>query len=340
MFELLRAAGGHRCLILTDEPSGLNAIIAIDSLALGPAAGGVRTLSYASEAAAIADAVQLARAMTLKCALAGLSAGGAKTVILADEIINRAAAFRLLGEYIQELQGVYHCAGDMGTTAADLSAIAERTDYVITDCDASAEAAGRGVMRCIEACAQTVGHEGVRGLRILVQGCGAMGRGVARALIRGGADVLVTDLQPDRAASVADAYGADFIPADDWLTADVDVISPCAAGGVIDADAARQMRAWAVCGAANNQLVDTAAGDTLAERGILFVPDFLSSAGAVIQGFGTSVMRLTDPNRLIDQLGSTAAWILESARASGTSPTAIAEQLADERIRKANTYAV
>ncbi|MFT3775885.1 MAG: Glu/Leu/Phe/Val dehydrogenase dimerization domain-containing protein [Minicystis sp.] len=331
LFHALAQAGGARCVAVADAESGLAAFIVVDDTTLGPAAGGVRTLRYASAAEGLADGLRLARAMTLKCSLAGLPAGGGKAVVLAQDGLDRPRAFARLGAAIEELGGLFRTAGDLGTTAADLEAMAGATRYVHTDERHLAESVARGLVRSIEACAELRGRP-VAGLRVAVQGAGSIGARAARAFVEAGMEVVIADVDAARAASVAADLGARVIAPEGVLGADVDIVSPCAAGGVIDHDVAASLRAWAVCGAANNVLSARDVAAVLANRGVLFVPDILASAGAVIDGIGASVMGLDDRGPLIDRLGETAREVLAEARQSGRSTVDVAEARAWRRI--------
>ncbi|MGE0533247.1 MAG: Glu/Leu/Phe/Val dehydrogenase dimerization domain-containing protein [Hyphomonadaceae bacterium] len=330
--DALAAAGGARCLMLADEASGLRAFIAIDSLALGPAAGGIRTMPYGEEKKAIGDAVRLAAAMTLKCAVAGLDAGGGKTVVIDHPGMKRGAAFEQLGRFIQELRGLYYAAGDVGTTEDDLAAAARFTAYVHRGGPVLAEAAGQGVLRCMEACAQERGRDGVAGLRVAIQGCGAMGAGVARALHAAGARLVLADTDGARVTSLARELSAEIAPVEAILHADVDIVAPCALGGVITLESVRMLRAWAICGAANNQLANDDVGNRLAEREVFYVPDFLASAGAVISGMSASP---ADAAQRIDGLRETARTVLQHAAAARRLTAEVARAIAYARINAA-----
>lgn len=337
LWETLEAEGAARCVLWTDAPSGLRAVLVIDDLTLGPAAGGIRTRGYPSLEAAARDAARLARAMTIKCALAGLDAGGGKAVVLDHPGLDRRAAFEVLGRRVEELGGLFRTAGDLGTRAEDLAAMARHTRFVHTDERGLADAAARGLLRCIEACAAVRGRDGVAGLTVAVQGAGAIGAAVARALAAAGARVSLADLDEARARHVADETGATVVSPETILEADVDVLSPCAVGDVIDEARVERLRAWAVCGAANNVLADDAAARRLRARGVLFVPDVVASAGAVIHGIGETVMGLSDRTPLIDHLGDTARTILERARAESRPESEVAVELARERIAARRT---
>jgi len=329
----LDAAGVGRCVLWRDASVGLTAVLVIDDLSLGPGAGGVRTRAYASIADAIAEAAGLAQAMTRKCALAGLAAGGAKAVVMAGPELDRARAFARLGELVSELGGVFRTAGDLGTSAEDLAAMASTCPYVHTDERGLSEAVARGLVGCVAACADLRGR-GLAGLRVAIQGCGSIGRSVARALHAAGAVLTISDLDPRRTGELTE-LGARVVAPDELLTADVDVLAPCAVGGVITPELAARLRAWAVCGAANNILADHAAARVLADRGIVHVPDEIASAGAVIEGIGRSVMGLADRTPLIDALGDTTRALLIEAATTGELPVTVAQRAAQARISAA-----
>ena len=331
MLEQMQQLDVDRVVLWRDAASGLQAILVIDDLTLGPAAGGVRTRAYPTVSHALADAAALARAMTQKCALAGLAAGGAKCVVLDHPAFDRARGFHALGERIAELGGLFRTAGDLGTTAADLAAMASRCPWVHTDESGLAAAVAHGLLRCIEACAALRGVP-VAGLRIAVQGAGSIGAAVARRLSAAGASLIIADIDPARARAVADQTGATLTDPAAILTAPVDLIAPCAVGAAIDAAIAPSIQAWAICGAANNVFASPDAEDALIARGILVVPDVVASAGAVIDGIGRTVMQLADRTPLIDALGATARRILDESRRTGARPSAIARQLATAHI--------
>lgn len=332
LFDTLAAQDTGRCIMVSDPPSGLRAFIVIDDTGLGPAAGGVRTRKYTSAREALSDAALLARAMTLKCAIAGLNAGGGKAVVMEHAGLDRERAFRKLGERIEELGGLFRTAGDLGTHDADLAAMAERTQYVTANGPMLADAVARGVLGCIEACAKRRGKT-LAGLRVGVQGAGAIGGALCRALAKAGAHVIVSDLDITLARTVANEVGGEVCSATGLLLADADVLAPCATGGVIDLETAQRMRAWAVCGAANNCLGDPAAAETLRSRQILHVPDLIASAGGVIRGLS---VHLPDAGEaLIQGLATTTASVLDEAETSQLTPQRVAEARAWARIRSA-----
>lgn len=325
----------ERCFFFNDPESGLRAILVLDDLTLGPAAGGIRTKQYASIEEALFDAAKLARAMTIKCALAGIDAGGGKAVVLQYDDMARTKAFEKLGEYIQELGGIFHTAGDLGTTAEDLAAVARKTTHVETDDKNLADAVAVGVIRALEACAHRKSKNSLADLRILIQGCGAIGSAVAKKLSQLKTKILLTDIDNSRAHRLAVETGGEIISADKWHLPQFDIFCPCAIGGVLTVELAQNLTAWAVCGAANNVIAEPLAEQLLMERGILFVPDVVASAGAVIEGVGKSIMGLSDCSHLIHRIGDTAEAILDEAFRSQKLPSEVAKEHSFQRIAAA-----
>jgi leucine dehydrogenase len=311
---------------------GLVAYVVLDSTVLGPAAGGVRLARYGDERAAALDACRLARAMTYKCALGGVDAGGGKIVVRDLPELERDAAFHALGEIVESFEGDLRTAGDLGTTDEDLARMAKHTRYVHTDTVNLASAVARGVLRCAEACADVKGRPGLSGLRTAVQGCGDIGAAVAEAFVEAGASVRVADIDEDRAHAVAERIGAKVVSPNSVLYEDVDLVAPCAIGDVVTAENAASLRAWAVCGGANNICADQRAHVELQRRKILFVPDLIASAGAVIEGIGRTVMGIDDRTPLIDALRHTALLVLEDSLKSGTPPIDHAVRRAKKRL--------
>lgn len=330
MFEEMEALGAQRAFVLSDAPSGLRAVLVIDDMTLGPATGGIRTFCYASHVEALADAQRLAAAMTLKCSIAGLDAGGAKMVVLDRPEMDRARAFRRLGDFIEELGGRYWTAGDLGTTLVDLEAVAEATRYVNLGGRELGLAVGETVLNGIRACADVRGRA-LADLSVAVQGCGLIGEGVARVLAREKVTLFVADVKQEHAQRIATELGANVLSAEDVLLADVDVVAPCARGGSITDDVLRRMRAWAICGGANNQLADSTAHETLACSNVLYIPDFLASSGAVIAGVAGPVMG-ADKDSLIAQTYDTARKILIDAADRGVTTDTIGLKLARDRL--------
>ncbi|HTJ41760.1 MAG TPA: Glu/Leu/Phe/Val dehydrogenase dimerization domain-containing protein [Kofleriaceae bacterium] len=322
--------------VVRDVKAGLEAVIVIDDTTLGPAAGGVRTRAYPSAIAAVKDCARLAHAMTIKCALAGLDAGGGKAVVIDHAGLDRARAFHVLGEAIEALGGAFRTAGDLGTHAADLDVMASATRFVHTDERNLAAAVARGLAGCAIACADAHGGSGSIGeMRVAIQGAGAIGAAVARALAAHGARISIADVEAAREIAIAREIGCEIVRPEELLLSPADLLAPCAIGGVVDGALAARIPAWGVCGAANNVFADDRAAHVLHDRGVLVVPDVLASAGAVIDGIGASVMKLADRTPLIDALAATAGALLRESRDTGRTTTDLAHARARARIAAA-----
>ncbi len=274
-----------------DKTSGLKAVICVHNTALGPALGGCRLWNYASEEAAIVDALRLARGMTYKNAAAGLNLGGGKAVIIGDARRDKTEAlFRAFGRYVQSLGGRYITAEDVGTSPEDMDVIALETEHV---CGVSAGTAGSsgdpspatayGVYRGIKACCQEAfGDESLKGRTVALQGLGHVGSNVARHLAEDGARLMVTDINPLAVEKAVKDLGATAVTTDEIFDVECDVFAPCALGAVINDDTLPRLKCRVLAGAANNQLKEDRHGDALTARGILYAPDFIINAGGVI----------------------------------------------------------
>jgi leucine dehydrogenase len=275
---------------LHDPTTGLRGFIAIHSTVRGPAFGGCRMRAYANEEEAIADASRLAEGMTLKNAMAGLPFGGGKAVILKpDRIADRRELFRSFGREVARLGGRYITAEDIGTTPADMHAVHSATSYVSGIARAHAFGGdpgpftALGVFHAIETAALTLLHRrSLQGLRVGVQGIGAVGSELCGLLASCGAELWVCDIDRVRVAEARDRWDARIVSNEALFQMDLDVLSPCAVGGVLDASAAYLAQAKVIAGAANNQLVGLGSGDILHARGIWYLPDFLVNAGGII----------------------------------------------------------
>lgn len=278
--------------LFTDRDSGLSAIIAIHSSALGPAAGGVRFWHYADHRAAITDALRLSRGMSYKNAMAGLPMGGGKGVVLADrpgaEITT--AQLEAFGRAVESLNGRYVTAEDVGMSEARMKVVATQTRHVSGLPVAAGSAGGdpgpvtaRGVYLGVKAAARRgLGAESMAGVRVAIQGVGSVGGGLARLLSADGAKLVLADVNADRAKALAEELGVEAVDADAILTLETDIFSPNALGAILTETSIPQLRCKVVAGGANNQLATRADGKRLHDRGILYAPDYVINAGGII----------------------------------------------------------
>lgn len=321
----------RRVIEVTDDASGLEATIVVDSVREDLAAGGIRRASYPDREAAEQQARRLARAMTLKCRAADLPSGGAKTVVRDTDELDLEAAYRRLGEAIDELEPPYLCGPDLGTGPDELAHVRKVTDRVNPASNAPARATAVGVLAGLQAALETAtGTPSASGRRALVQGYGSVGRKVAHGLLDQGAKVLVTDTDDEARAAAEDA-GLTTVDPESWATMEADVLLPCATGGVLTPEAARTLEADAVCGSANNPLSSPKAGEILHERGIVYAPDVLVNAGAIVEGVLT--WREGDNQRVRDEVDRTISSIyertigvLEAARLEDIPPETVVQR--------------
>jgi leucine dehydrogenase len=326
-----------RMLAIQDRQSGLRAIVIVHSLARGPAFGGIRRVAYASEQAGFADAKRLAHAMTLKCALAGLPAGGAKTVVFDHPELHREAAYEVLGRAIERLGGDYVCGPDVGTGDADLAVLRRTTRWVNPAGNDAARSTAAGVLAGLRGLSRVVfGDEALGGRRYVIQGLGAVGLAVAVALREAGGQVSGWDVDVG-ARERARAAGVTLLDAARVLSEPCDVFMPCALGGVLRHELCERASWRAVCGAANNQLADDGVAELLHQRGIAWAPDFLVNAGAVIEGVETVLAPGPDVGarveRRIAAITDRVAELLERARVEQRSTLAVALERAREAVR-------
>ncbi|PRP97443.1 Leucine dehydrogenase [Enhygromyxa salina] len=321
-------ANWQRVVAVQDAASGLRAIVVLHSLARGPAFGGVRRLAYADEHAGLADAKRLAEAMSFKCALAGLPAGGGKTVIFDRPELAREAAYEALGRMIERLGGDYVCGPDIGTGAVELAALRRATRWVNPAPNDAGRSTAAGVLAGLRGLSRVVfGDEGIGGRRYVIQGLGAVGSALARALVGAGASVAGWDPNPGARARAA-AIGVELLGEDELLRAPCDVFMPCALGRTLTREVCEAAKWRAVCGSANNQLGDAEAASVLHRRGVAWAPDVVVNAGAVIEGVETTLGPGEGARErvasAIEAIADRCAALLERARDEDRSPAQVA----------------
>jgi leucine dehydrogenase len=328
------------------QRSGLYTIVAVHSTRRGPSLGGCRMLSYGDSRAAVRDALRLSRAMTLKAAVADLPLGGGKGVIMVPpghrlSPDSRRAALLDFADTVESLGGRYITAEDVGTSSRDMSVIAQQTTHVAglsRDRGGSGDPSpltALGVEAAIHAaCRRAFSSPELRGRTIGVIGLGHVGSRVAKRCARAGAQLLVADVDPSKQA-LAEALAAEWRRPEDVLLAEVDVLVPCALGGLFDEQSVPQLRCRVVAGAANNQLADDHIADLLQSRGILWAPDFVVNAGGLINiaeelgGYEPAAAR-----RRVSAIADTLAEIFTRSEAQSMTPLAAAMHLARYRLAR------
>ncbi|HEU4675132.1 MAG TPA: Glu/Leu/Phe/Val dehydrogenase dimerization domain-containing protein [Motilibacteraceae bacterium] len=341
-----RHASGHtheQVVFCHDPGSGLRAIIAIYSTALGPALGGTRFHPYASEDAALADVLDLAKGMAYKNALAGLDHGGGKAVIIGDPATDKTEALlRAYGRFVESLGGRYVTACDVGTYVQDMDVVGRETRWATGRSEANGGAGDSsvltawGVFQGMRAsAAHAWGSPSLSGRTVGIEGVGKVGHHLVEHLLEDGATVVVTDVNEAALDRVRAAHPEVEVldSTADLVRADLDVYSPCALGHALTDDVVQVLRARVVCGAANNQLAHPGVEKALADRGVLYAPDYVVNAGGVIQVadelHGPSFARAkAQATKIFD----TTAAILARADADGVPPAVAADRLAEQRM--------
>ena len=352
MGDLLDIAADHGCesLHLAADPStGLRALIAIHSTALGPALGGTRFRPYPDLDAAAVDACRLAKGMTYKHAACGNDQGGGKAVIIGDPASARTEdLLRAYGRFVDSLGGLYLTAEDVGTTQADMDLIRSVTRHVTGTSESlggsgdPSPATGWGVFCAMGAVAEHLwGSPSLAGRHVVVLGVGKVGSAVARHLHEAGARLSLADVRTGAVAALAAELGAVVVAADEAVQTECDVLSPCALGAVLSATSIPTLQCSAVCGAANNQLATDHDGLRLAERGILYAPDYVVNAGGVINIADETAPAGYSHERAFERvagISGTLGRIFELARARGLTPADAADALAEERLAAARPH--
>lgn len=342
--ELIAAGGHEQVVFFADGEVGLRGIIAIHSTALGPSLGGIRFWRYASEHDALIDVLRLSAAMSCKASISGLDQGGGKGVVFWDDARRPRdeALLRALGRQIDRLGGRYIAAEDVGATQADMDGIALETPWV-TGIDPARGGSGDpspvtalGVLHGMHAaCEAAFGDRSLEGRRVVVSGVGHVGAHLVALLVDAGARVAVSDIDDVKVRAAVDRHGVEALAVGEEVDAECDVLAPCALGGVLTAEAIARLRCAVVCGAANNQLLDDAADDALAEQGIVYAPDFVVNAGGIINIAGEwapgGYVREDALARAVE-IEDTTRSVLAFAREQRLAPGRAAEVLARRRI--------
>jgi leucine dehydrogenase len=345
VFDMPEFDGHELVLFGHDAPTGLRAVIAIHSTALGPAAGGCRMWPYATTTEAVADVLRLARGMSYKNAMAGLPFGGGKAVLIGDAAKDKSPElFAAFGRMVDSLRGRYVTAEDVGTTTADMAHVARATKYVSglgREVDEVGEAGGDpspktalGVFLGIQAAVKfRLGRNDLAGLTVAVQGAGGVGYHLCGLLAAAGARLKVADVLPRALERACDEFKATPVDPAAVLEEPADVLAPCALGAILTARSIARQRATVVAGAANNQLALGQDGEALRAAGVLYAPDYVINAGGIISVAreyygGTEAQVLQD----IDAIPARLTEIFERARREQCTTNEVADRMARERL--------
>lgn len=341
-FELIEKHGEHEEVIFChNKEVGLKAIIAIHNTTLGPALGGTRMWPYKSEEDALVDVLRLSKGMTYKAAVAGLNLGGGKAVIIGDPSKNKTEGlFRAFGGYVNSLQGKYITAEDVGTTVHDMEYVFMETPFV-TGIPKALGGSGdpspytaHGTLQGIKAAVKTkLSSDNLKGVRVAVQGLGAVGSHLVDYLVTEGALVTVADIDALKIKKVADKHRIQVLDPESIVTSECDVLAPCALGAVINDKTITQLKCKVIAGGANNQLAEHRHGDALFELGILYAPDYVINAGGLMNVFveleGYSADRAFEKTL---QVYDNLMQVFEISKKENMATHRAADRLAEKRI--------
>jgi len=333
----------EQVVFCSDDATGLKAIIAVHSTALGPATGGCRMWDYAADEEALVDVLRLSRGMTYKNAMAGLPLGGGKSVIIGDaKKIKSEALFRKFGQFVHSLSGRYVSAEDVHITTADIMMMSQETPFVAGKEGLSGNPSpftALGTYKGIKAAVKhKMGRDSLEGLTVAVQGLGSVGFYLCDYLHKEGVKLIVTDINPDSVARAVAQFGATAVGLDEIYSQDADIYAPCALGATLNDQTIPQLKCQIIAGCANNQLKEARHGEVLRQKGMLYAPDYVINAGGIInvslemraQGYNAE-----ESTAKVNQIYHTLLNLFERAELEQKPTNEVADVIAQEIIRNA-----
>lgn len=338
ILDAMAREGFEQTIAIHDRSSGLRAFLGIHDTVRGPAFGGIRRREYRDEREMLLDCLRLSRAMTHKAALLDLPAGGGKIVLADREDVNWEAAYRHIGEVVEAFGGRFYTGPDVNTGPVELAFVAEATEFVTNPGESGpgelAEATAEGVFQGIAAGLRArFGETDWEQRKIVVQGLGAVGELLVKRLVATGAEVVGADLDEERATAVTERHGIQSIDPAGALDEPCDVLSPNALGGLLHDLSLGRLRCQIIAGGANNQLARALVGDELYDADILYVPDFVINAGALVRGTIFHLEKRREPVEAIGlRIGAAAERILTAAVEEDDAPARVAVRMAERRI--------
>ncbi|MFT5059342.1 MAG: glutamate dehydrogenase/leucine dehydrogenase [Planctomycetota bacterium] len=339
LLDAMTREGFEEVIAWHDRDSGVRGWIAIHDSTAGPAFGGIRRFSYRTEAEAMMDCLRLSRAMTDKCRLANLPAGGGKVVLLDEPNVDWDRAYAALGRKVESMGGRFYTGPDVGTGEQELSSLVAETRFAT---DPGPEGPGElgastaeGVFRGMQAALLHLdGKLDWPSQKVVVQGLGAVGRQLAKRLVEQGAQVVGSDVDTDRMDTVMEELGIEGLDSTEVLHYPCDVLAPCAMGGLIHDLTLERLKVRVIAGGANNVLARTLHGDRLHNLGILYVPDFVINCGALIRGTVFHLEARREPVSAIgERVANMVSEVLEEAAKLDSAPTRVARRLARQRLQ-------
>lgn len=344
IFDSMSLGQHEQIVFCNDDSVGLRAIIAIHSTVLGPALGGTRMWPYESEAEALRDVLRLSRGMTYKAAVSGLNLGGGKAVIIGDpKKVKSEALFRSFGRFVHSLGGRYITAEDVGINTNDMEYVRMETKYVtglvraLGGSGDPSPVTAFGVFHGMKACVEEkYGNDSLKGLKVTIQGLGQVGEALVELLAEEGAELLITDMDPEKTERIAKKYSAKAIGKDEVFKHEGDIFAPCALGGIINDNSLEKFGYKIIAGSANNQLENEVIhGEKLKEMNILYAPDYVINAGGLInvwnelQGYNEA-KALKEVRGIYNNLKT----VFKTAKEEDISTNVASNRVAEKRIKQ------
>lgn len=339
---------GHEQVVFFHYPRvGLKAIVAIHNTVLGPALGGCRMRMYENESQAIDDVMRLSEGMTYKSSMAGLDLGGGKAILFADPAMSegRREMFLKFAECLNNLNGRYITAEDMGTSVEDVMVMREATKFAAgysTEKGGSGDPSpwtARGVFQAMQAaCERKYGSKDLKGKMVTVQGVGHVGMYLLEILKEAGAKFAVCDTNDARLRAAKDKFGAQVVSTDEIYDLECNIYAPCAVGQTVNPQTIKRLKCDIIAGAANNQLLDSSLYAPILEKNILYCPDFVINSGGVISVGAEYIEGGWNRNwvtQKVTAIYNTTHRVLDESERRKKFPETVAVELAKERIKEA-----
>ena len=343
MLELMAKGGFEQVIALSDPSCGLAGFVVIHDTSRGPAAGGIRLYPYQDEGQALADGFKLARAMTFKAAAADLPVGGGKIVLIEHPDLVRQDTLYAVGRAIQSLGGRFLAGRDVGVPIEQGAWIRSETEYMVDESDSGVGDLNRATAIGVEAGARAairfhLGADSWKGVRIAIQGAGGVGRWLAKIFSAEGAELVVSDLHERALEDLAREIDFIAVGPEDIYSAARDVFCPCAVGGVLNHSTINHLSARVVAGSANNVLDEPEIGQILHGRNVVYAPDYLVNAGALIQGIRFLLTGERESPIEISRIGERTFQLLEQSARSKEPPETILEKQTLTRIEQQRSW--
>lgn len=338
LFDLPDFDDHEQVVFCSDDANGLKAIIAVHSTKLGAAVGGCRMWDYASDEEALVDVLRLSKGMTYKNAMAGLSMGGGKSVIIGDaKAIKSEALFKSFGEALNGLNGRYLSAEDVNITTDDIAIANTVTPFVTGTEGKSGNPAPFTALGTFLGIKASVKHrlkrDDLTGLKVAVQGLGSVGYYLCEHLHKAGAKLVVTDINQVALDKAATNFGATIVGLDEIYDQEVDIYAPCALGATINDETLARLKACIIAGCANNQLAENKHDQAVMERGILYAPDYVINAGGIINVSFENDYDIEKSTKKVEEIYDTLLDIFDKANAQNRPTGVIADEMAREIIK-------